>query len=198
MLKPTIRLRAMRYFSKNYFKIFSFFIFIWMQSCGGSSLSQDAAIKPVNNFDLTQYLGTWYEIARYKDHWFEKDLQEVTATYAKNADGSIRVENSGTNKKGKRKTKRGSAKFAGEPTTGHLKVSFFGPFYGDYVIFHLKPDYSVALVTSNKQEKYCWILSRTPELNQEELNNYIQMLKDKGFKTGKLEFPQPYQGKELR
>ncbi len=172
MLKLTMKLGSKHHFFKSHFKIFSFFIFIGMQSCGGTSTPTD--ITPITNFDLENYLGTWYEIARYKDHWFEKDLEEVTATYTKNADGSVRVENSGTNKQGKRKTKIGIAKFVGDPTTGHLKVSFFRPFYGSYVIFYLEPDYSVALVTSDKKEKYCWILSRTSELSQECLEKCIQ------------------------
>jgi apolipoprotein D and lipocalin family protein len=193
MLKPTIQLEARHHFFKSYTKIFLFFIFIWMQGCGGNATPTN--INPVK-FDLEKYLGTWYEIARYKDHWFEKDLEEVTAKYTKNPDGSVKVENSGTNKKGKREIKIGKAKFVNDPTTGHLKVSFFGPFYGSYVIFHLEEDYSVALITSDKKEKYCWILSRTPELSPEKLEKYMKILEDKGFDTNKLYLPRPYQAAE--
>lgn len=46
--------------------------------------------------DANQYLGTWYEIARL-DHSFERGLEQVTANYSKNADGSIKVINRGFN-----------------------------------------------------------------------------------------------------
>lgn len=191
MLNATIQLReGTTYVVKKYFPVLLFFTLLLSSSCGKSSTTQ--GIEPVKNFNLKLYLGTWHEIARYKDHSFEKDLEQVTATYTQNADGSIEVKNAGTKKNGKRKTKIGKAKFVGEPTTGHLKVSFFRPFYGDYIIFYLE-DYSVALVTSDNKEKYCWILARKPVLSPEELKKYIQILKERGFDTNKLVYPAPYQ-----
>ena len=51
-------------------------------------------IEPVRGFDAARYLGTWYEIARL-DHRFERGLDDVSATYAPNPDGSIAVVNRG-------------------------------------------------------------------------------------------------------
>ena len=45
---------------------------------------------PVRGFDLERYLGKWYEIARF-DFRFEKNLDNTTAEYSMNDDGSIRV-----------------------------------------------------------------------------------------------------------
>ncbi|WP_445468635.1 lipocalin family protein [Marinobacter shengliensis] len=101
-------------------------------------------IEPITGFDQDRYLGTWYEIARL-DHSFERGLSQVTAEYTLNNDGSIKVINRGYNaEKGEWKEAQGRAKFVGDSNVGHLKVSFFGPFYGSYVVFGLDEDYSTA------------------------------------------------------
>ena len=51
-------------------------------------------VTPVENFQLERYLGKWYEIARL-DHSFERGLSRASAEYSLNADGSVKVVNSG-------------------------------------------------------------------------------------------------------
>jgi apolipoprotein D and lipocalin family protein len=85
-------------------------------------------VTPVGDFELDRYVGDWYEIARL-DHRFERDLQAVTAQYSLNDDGTVTVVNSGfSTEAGELKRVEGKAKFVGDPDTGHLKVSFFGPY----------------------------------------------------------------------
>jgi len=109
-----------------------------LTACAGNPVNA----VPVTGFDQEKYLGTWYEVARL-DHSFERGLSHVSATYARREDGKITVLNQGYKATSqKTKTAKGKAKFAADNTTGHLKVSFFGPFYGDYIIFDLdKTDY---------------------------------------------------------
>ena len=57
-------------------------------------------IQPVGNFNISQYLGKWYEIARL-DHWFERDMAQVSASYSMEKDGSIIVINRGIKKSDK-------------------------------------------------------------------------------------------------
>ena len=119
-------------------------------------------VEPVAGFNLEQYLGTWYEIARL-DHSFEKDLVDVTADYALRDDGGIRVTNRGRNTRtGEWEEANGKAYFLDAPDSGSLKVSFFGPFYGGYHIARLDTDYRMALVVGPTLE-YAWILARTSE-----------------------------------
>ena len=80
---------------KNYVKhsilgVLMFFAVTSFLSCG--TKLQDAS--GVTNFDVSKYLGKWYEIARY-DSWFEKDMDKTQAFYSLNEDGTVRVENSG-------------------------------------------------------------------------------------------------------
>jgi apolipoprotein D and lipocalin family protein len=96
-------------------------------------------VTPVENFQLERYLGKWYEIARL-DHSFERGLSHVTAEYSMNPDGSVRVINRGYSvKDNKWKQAEGKARFVKKSDQGFLKVSFFGPFYGSYVILELEP-----------------------------------------------------------
>ena len=81
----------------------------------------------VKNFNADKYLGKWYEIARF-DYKFEKDMDNVTATYSQNPDGTIRVDNKGYNYVKKQwKESIGEAKFVKDKNEARLKVSFFKP-----------------------------------------------------------------------
>ncbi len=102
-------------------------------------------------------------------------------------DGKINVVNTGF-RDGKKHSIQGVAKFKDRADIGELRVCFFWPFYGDYKIIYLEPDYSVAIVTSSSKD-YLWLLSRTPELPPERLKDYVQKIRDWGFPTAKLEYP---------
>jgi apolipoprotein D and lipocalin family protein len=143
-------------------------------------------VKPVDNFKLEKYLGKWYEIARL-DHSFEKGLSRVTAEYSLRPDGGVKVINRGYSAKdNKWKEALGKAYFVKGPDQGFLKVSFFGPFYGSYVIFALDHEnYQYALV-SGPDKSYLWLLARSPKMNEDIKNDLIVKAKAAGFDTGKL------------
>jgi apolipoprotein D and lipocalin family protein len=142
-------------------------------------------IKPVESFDLSKYLGKWYEIARY-DHSFERGLEEVTAEYSIREDGKVKVLNSGfSDKHNKVKNAEGYAKFAKEKDIGELKVTFFWPFFGTYRIAILDENYQYALVVG-ADYKYLWILSRKRELDKFTIDKMIDFLKQNNFDTDKI------------
>lgn len=142
-------------------------------------------IKPVKEFQLKPYLGTWYEIARL-DHRFERGLSHVTANYSLREDGGVKVINKGYSQKDRKwNVAEGKAYFVGDTDTGHLKVSFFGPIYSSYIIFDLDKTYQYVLV-SGSDKKYFWILARQPQLDSGLLNQLIEKAKSKGFATDKL------------
>lgn len=143
-------------------------------------------VTPVENFELNRYLGTWYEIARL-DHSFERGLQQVTAEYALREDGGVDVINRGYSvEKGKWNEARGKAYFVDDKNIGHLKVSFFGPFYSSYVVFGLdKEGYEYAFV-SGPDTSYLWLLARTPEVDHAVIERFEQVSAELGFDTSKL------------
>ena len=88
----------------------TFFIMLFsflLSGCAGIP----SGVKPVHNFDVERYLGTWYEIARL-DHSFERGLINVSATYSARDDGGIDVLNKGFDQKsGEWKQIKGKAYF---------------------------------------------------------------------------------------
>ncbi len=145
--------------------------------------AESPVFRPVGGFDLQRYLGTWYEIARFPRS-FEKGLDNVTANYSMRPDGMVKVENRGL-KNGVEKKAEGKAKFAGASDTGHLRVSFFWIFYGDYIIVELDPDYQWVMI-SGGSTKYLWFLSRTPGLAPEVLERLKTKATGLGYDLSKL------------
>lgn len=143
-------------------------------------------VTPVSNFELDRYLGRWYEVARL-DHSFERNLEAVSAEYALRDDGGIKVINSGRNiDSGQIQQAEGRAYFVEDPSIGHLKVSFFGPFFGSYVIFELdQEDYQYAFVAGNTTD-YLWLLSRSPKVSEELLGKFKSRAVELGFDLQEL------------
>ena len=154
--------------------------------CTAAIAQKSVDNSTIDSFDLDRYLGKWYEIARY-DHSFERDLVGCTAEYTLRDDGKIKVLNSGYLKTldGPYKKSVGKAKARRNGKPGQLEVSFFGPFYGDYNILELAPDYSYSVIGSSSP-RYLWILSRTPQLPTKVKSIIISNLQQRGYDTNKL------------
>lgn len=152
-----------------------------MNSCN----SLPKGLKTIQDFDKNKYLGSWYEIARL-DFVFEKNLNNTTAEYSLNEDGSIKVVNRGYNFiKNKYVASTGKVKFAGDSNEGKLKVSFFGPFYSGYNIIALDSDYKYALV-AGESLKYLWLLSREKTMPNNIKEAYLKTAEDLGYNTSEL------------
>lgn len=145
------------------------------------------SIPVVSDFDLNRYLGTWYEIARLPNS-FEKNLEQVTATYTLRDDGKIEVLNRGFDtKKNKWKEAKGKAWVPDSNIPAKLRVSFFWIFASDYKVIALDPiDYAYALVTSSSK-KYLWILGRNPQMEETIFNDLVEKARQQGFDVEKLE-----------
>jgi apolipoprotein D and lipocalin family protein len=145
-------------------------------------------VKPVDNFKLERYLGKWYEIARL-DHPFERGLSRVTAVYSLRDDGGIRVVNRGYSAKENRwREAQGKAHFVAKSDQGYLKVSFWGPLYGSYIVFELdQENYQYSLVCG-PDKSYLWILARSKELTADVKDMLIAKASALGFDTGGLIF----------
>jgi len=142
-------------------------------------------VKAFQPFTIEKYLGKWYEIARM-DFRFERNLNNTTADYSVNKDGSIKVDNRGYNYKTMQwKQAIGKAKFVGDSKVAMLKVSFFGPFYSGYNVIALDSGYNYALV-SGKDLSYLWILSRKTTIPEDIKQNYLKIAETLGYKTNNL------------
>jgi apolipoprotein D and lipocalin family protein len=144
------------------------------------------SVTPVKGFEIEKYLGKWYEIARL-DHSFERGLECVTAEYSLRENGGVSVVNRGFSAEEDRwREAHGKAYFVNSPDEGYLKVSFFGPFYGAYVVFEIdRPHYRYAFVTG-PNKSYLWLLSRTKTISSDVLTAFIEKAEKLGYATDTL------------
>jgi len=143
-------------------------------------------LKPpdtVPRVELSRYMGTWYEIARYPN-FFQKDCRKSSASYSLREDGRVTVVNRCRRDSGKEEA-HATAKVVDSTTNAKLKVSFFWPFYGDYWILALDEQYRYAVV-GTPDRKYLWILSRTPEMEESLYNNLLLKIQEQGFEPNRL------------
>ena len=149
-----------------------------------SACTKDFDNSTVEEFDLSRYLGVWYEVARY-DHSFERGMDNTMAQYILEDDDMVVVLNTGW-KNGKFKLAEGKAKYpdpVGDP--GALRVSFFLFFYSDYNIMMVDENYQISLVGS-KSDNYLWILSRTPVADPALLQTVLDEAQARGYDTSDL------------
>jgi len=156
-------------------------------SCSSTGKMDTIDTTTVETVDIYRYLGRWYEIARFP-HKFEKDLEGVTADYSFRKDGKIRVINQGYkgSLNGERSRIEGKAKIPDRNNPARLKVSFFLFFYGDYFILELDPEYRWAMIGSSSPD-YFWILSRTPQMDEETYSMLLDRARERGYDLERLE-----------
>ena len=149
-------------------------------------------IKKVSKVDINRYLGLWYEIARI-DHSFQKDCVASTAEYSLRSDGDIRVVNTCRKKdiQGDLSIAEGKAWVIDKDTNAWLKVQFFWPFRGDYVIIDLdERDYRYAVV-GHPSRDYLWILSRSSEMDKERFQEIMIRISKQGYDLNRIKkYPQ--------
>jgi len=157
----------------------------------GCASNKMPELKTVEKVDLSRYLGLWYEIARI-DQTFQKGCVATTAEYSLKDDGRIKVLNKCRKNTidGKEKSAEGVAWVVDKETNAKLKVSFFWPFSGKYWIIDLEPEYKWAVVGDPSRE-YLWILSRSPEMDEETYEGIMKRLKEQLYDISKIQkYPQ--------
>ncbi|HEY5998257.1 MAG TPA: lipocalin family protein [bacterium] len=142
-----------------------------------------AALQVVAKVDLARYAGRWYEIASFPQS-FQKGCTDSRADYRLRGDGTVEVLNSCL-RDGRVDTAKGRAWVVDKATGAKLKVSFFWPFRGDYWIIELGGDYEYAVVSAPSM-KYLWILSRTPQMDEQRYQEIVGRLRERGFDVAKL------------
>lgn len=142
-------------------------------------VGNSAVPQPAKSVDVNKYMGRWYEQFRYEAS-FQKDMDGVTADYSLNDDGTVKVINRGQKARGKVKESVGKAKVVDASTNAKLKVSFFGPFYGDYWVLDHGDNYEWSIV-GEPSGRYLWALTRD-ERPTAELNSILEKrVKELGY-----------------
>ena len=167
--------------------IVTFIVAVFMVSC----VEIPEGVKPVQNFNLDRYLGTWYEIARL-NHRFEVGFKSVSVEYSRNDNGSIAVKNRGyIVRRREWRDAEAKASFVGDPTVGHLKVSYIPLLYDSYLIFGLDEEYQHAFVCGDDTD-HLWLLARTKVVDEEVIDDFVNKAQGLGFDTDELIFVQQF------
>ena len=166
---------------------FQIFLFTILAFGLGACASIPPNVEPITGFEIDKYMGKWYEIIRI-DNRFEKGMDQVTANYTLQENGTVKVVNRGYLVKEQQWEEAiGKAKFGANAETGYLQVSFFGPFYGPYVIYELdEQNYQYAFVTSG--DGYLWLLARTPTVSDDLIEKFIRSAEALGYSKQELLF----------
>lgn len=117
--------------------------------------------------DLDRYLGTWYEISSLPNRFQASCVADTQARYrllSPAADAPrIEVFNRCRDDKGAVESATGLAEVVPSSGNAKLRVSFFRPFWGNYWVLALDPDYRWVLV-GEPRRRYGWLLARQPQL----------------------------------
>lgn len=163
---------------------------LWI-SCAQSE--DRAPVRTVDSVDIEQYMGTWYEIARFPQ-FFQRNCGASQAQYELRQDGRVNVVNTckRTDREGDEISAKAIAKVVDKTTNAKLSVSFlpilryFGWFGGDYWILELGEDYEYAVVGSPNRQSL-WFLSRTPTISDELYEDLKARVAAQGFALERLE-----------
>ncbi len=140
----------------------------------GCSTSNEANLAPmpvVASVDVARYLGIWHQVAWIPNSFQGDCVSDTKATYT--LDGKdLRVQNQCKDAAGKTTEAKGIAKIVEGSNNAKLRVSFFRPFYGNYWILALDPDYKWVLVGEPKRE-FGWVLARDNKLDSATLNKVL-------------------------
>jgi apolipoprotein D and lipocalin family protein len=156
-----------------------------LTACAGADRKD--TLPTVSSVDLTRYAGTWYEIARLPT-WFQRHCVDSKAVYTSRPDGAFRVHNECVTDSGGVEQAEGVATVVDASTNARLLVLFdnffarlFGSSHdGNYWILSLDPEYRTAMV-GTPDRRYLWILSRSPQLDDESYQRLVQRAKELGF-----------------
>ena len=157
------------------------------------AVAQSPAVTTIASLDVSRYMGTWYEIAKFPNRFQRQCIANTRAHYLSQSDGSVQVLNSCTIADGRTIDALGLAKQVGSANSPKLQVRFapawlgWLPYvWGDYWVIDLDADYQIAAV-SDSQREYLWILSRTPQINPQAYEDLLQRLKVQNFDVDRLE-----------
>ena len=150
-----------------------------MMACGRD-------FRTVKKVDLQSFMGDWYVIA-ILPNFIEKNAYNGIESYQLNPDGTIGVTYTffKGGPQGKKKVMHPLGKVFDRQSNAHWKMRLIKPFWSDYLIVDLAPDYRYTVI-GVPNRKFVWIMSRTPDLSDEDYSAIIKRLAAMGYKTDKI------------
>jgi apolipoprotein D and lipocalin family protein len=166
-------------------------ILLWSLLTSLSVSAQALPNEPVTRLDLNRYVGTWHEIAHLPLYFQRQCVDNITATYTRQVDGTIGVHNACRTKNGSMDVADGIARKTDGPA-GALQVRFAPSWLGwlpfvwaDYWVVDLDSDYQWVVVGSPSR-KYLWVLSRAPAMSRVLFEQLRRRAAERGYPVDKL------------
>lgn len=152
--------------------------------------ASERPLPTVPTLDLARYAGTWHEIARYPNFFERMCARDVTATYTRNADGTIGVVNACRKEDGEMVRAQGVARVVAPPAKLEVRfapdwLAWLPMVWANYWVIALADDYRYAVVGEPSRE-YLWILSREPRLDAAAYAQIVADLPALGYDPAKL------------
>lgn len=138
-----------------------------------------APMATVDKVEVPRYLGQWYEIALLPNRFQAMCVSDTTAEYQQDGAG-LKVINRCRKADGQFEVAEGVANIVEGSNNAKLRVSFFRPFYGNYWILALAPDYQWVLV-GEPSRQYGWVLSRTKQIKPEDWQKAMAKARELGY-----------------
>jgi apolipoprotein D and lipocalin family protein len=155
-----------------------------LSACNTAERAPGPPLPTVASVDVQRYLGTWTQQALIPNRFQAMCVSDTRATYARDGDG-LSVLNQCRRADGQLEEAKGVAKIVEGSNNAKLRVSFFRPFYGDYWVLALEPNYQWVLV-GEQSRQYGWILSRTANLDDATYNQILARAVELGYDKTKF------------
>ena len=178
---------------------------VWLVSaitgCAHLSAAKPSPVPLAAKVELDRYAGDWYLVAHIPTSR-DGGAHNATEHYAVLPDGRVGItyRNRLGSFDGRRKLMTPVAKViedSGNALWG-VRFGWYWPFWYEYRIAHVEPDYSVAIVARSKRD-FIWLFSRQPQMSDAALARYTALMSSWGYDIAHLErvpqqWPNPADG----
>jgi apolipoprotein D and lipocalin family protein len=152
----------------------------------GCSSTTLAPIRTADHVDLPRFMGDWYVIAHIPT-FLERDAYNAVESYRLLDDGRIATTfyfNDG-GFDGKRKTYQPTGFVIDTQSNALWGMRFVWPIKAEYRIVYVDADYRHTIIGRSKRD-YVWVMARTPEIPEQDLQQLTDMIAAQGYDTAKL------------
>lgn len=143
----------------------------------------------MNQFDISRYLGKWYDIAHMKTFPWQDKCAFSTAEYSLNSDKTKMIIKNTCLDLSNNPIYSRTGEATPTKTPSKLRVIFNDGLPADpegeyWVLWTDYDNYSI--VSSGSNKKYVWLLSRRPVIRAKDVAPLLQIVKDNGYNPNLL------------
>lgn len=157
---------------------------LFLMSCTSQTKTE---MQTVSRLDIKRFMGDWYVIANIPT-FLERDATNPIESYLLNDDGTIATTFSFNRKDadGRRVELKAKGFIRDTDSNAVWGMQFVWPIKADYRVVYLDPNYQTTIIGRNKRD-YLWIMSRKPQLSEEELQNLLTIAVNLGYDRSKIQ-----------